>query len=127
MKLKLSCGRRAVDPLPHRDERDAERLEFIEQCNQVSQITSEPIEPPADQHIELPSSSCTQQLVEGGPTILGTADTAIDVLPGGPVTRCGVPTKLGELVLWFLIDGANASVDGGKRDSNRIVDLSGIS
>jgi hypothetical protein len=30
MELELSRGRRAVDPLAHRNERHAQRLEFIE-------------------------------------------------------------------------------------------------
>ena len=44
------CGR--VDTLGQADERDTERLEILEQRNQVLEVAPEAIEPPAYKHVE---------------------------------------------------------------------------
>ena len=51
----------------------------------MPEVASKPIEPPADQYIELTPSSRPQEIVEGGPTILGTAHAPIDVFEGRPL------------------------------------------
>src|SRR5262245_59143615 len=46
--LQLAGGRCCVDALRQADERNPERLQLVEQRNQVLQIATESIEPPAD-------------------------------------------------------------------------------
>ena len=85
-------------------------------CKSSSFVTrwrSEPIQPPADQHIEATALGVTDQIVEGGATILRPAHAAIDVLNRRPATRVDIPSKLLELVLRFLVQRAHAGVDGG--------------
>ena len=43
MELKFARGCRAVDALTHRNERHSQRLEFINQRDEMAQIPSEPI------------------------------------------------------------------------------------
>jgi hypothetical protein len=80
MKLELARGRRAVNTLTHRDERHTQRLEFVEQRDEMTEIPSEAIEAPAHDHIELPSLRCGNQLVERRATVLRTTHTTIDEL-----------------------------------------------
>ena len=53
MELKSSCRRSCVDAFGQRDERNAQRVQFIEQQNQMAEISPEAVEPPHNQHIEL--------------------------------------------------------------------------
>ena len=70
--LQLPSRRRPVDPLRQTDKRNPQRLQLVEQCNQVLQIAPESIEPPANQHVKPPAPGISNQLVERGPPILGT-------------------------------------------------------
>jgi len=71
--LELSCGRGRVDALGEADERHAKDLRFFEQRDQVFEIAPEPIQPPAEEHIELPSQRVLEQRVEGGASVLCSA------------------------------------------------------
>src|SRR5262249_43902431 len=51
--LELPGRRRGVDAFAEADERDAERLQVVEQDDQVLQVASEAIQLSADDHIEL--------------------------------------------------------------------------
>ena len=102
--LQLAGWSRRVDPLGEADERDAERLQFVEQRDQVLQVATESIEPPADQHIEPPPLGVGQELVERGTTIFRPAHPAINVLDGRPAARLDLPSQLLELVLRFLLE-----------------------
>ena len=53
MHLHLAGRRGGIDALRQTDKRHAEHLEFLQQRDEVFQIASEPIEPPADDDIEL--------------------------------------------------------------------------
>ncbi len=50
--LEFSGRRRGVDALGQRDERHAQRLEIVEQGDQVFEAPSETVETPADEHVE---------------------------------------------------------------------------
>jgi hypothetical protein len=84
LHLETPGRRRRVDALRQADERDAERLEFVEQRDQVAEVTPEPIETPADQDIEPTSAGFGQEPIESGPAVLRTADPTIDVLDSRP-------------------------------------------
>jgi hypothetical protein len=92
--LQLACGRGRVDALGERDERDAEALEFIQKRDQVLEAPAEPIQSPAHQHIESPSLGVSQELIEGGATVLRPAHAAIDVLDGRPPASLDIPPEL---------------------------------
>ncbi len=53
MHLQLARWGGRVDPLGQRDERDAQRLELVQQGHQMLQAATESIQPPTDQDIEL--------------------------------------------------------------------------
>jgi hypothetical protein len=55
------------------DERDAERQEVVEQRDQVSQVTPEPIGSPADQDVEPSTPRVAEYSVERGVTFLRPA------------------------------------------------------
>ena len=46
--LELAGGCGGVDPLVQRHERDSQRVEFVEEGNQVLQIAAQPIEAPTN-------------------------------------------------------------------------------
>jgi hypothetical protein len=50
--LELSRRRRRVNAFVERNERDAERAEFLERHNQVSETSAQPIKAPDDDHIK---------------------------------------------------------------------------
>jgi hypothetical protein len=111
--LQVAGRRRGVDALRQTDERHAEHLEFLQQRDQMLQVASEPIEAPADDDIEPATSSISDQLIEGGASILCPAHPAIHVLDGRPASGLHVPPDFSELVLRFLLQRADAGVDGG--------------
>ena len=110
--LELAGGRRGVDPFREADERDAKRLKLVEERDQVLQTAPEPIEPPADQHIEPPPLGIGQELIERGAPVLRSAYAAIDVLDRRPAARLDVTAQLDQLVLAGLLRGGDAGVDG---------------
>ena len=55
--LELPCWRGCINSFREAHEGDAERLAFVEQRDQVSEIAPKAIEPPADQHVKLTPSS----------------------------------------------------------------------
>ena len=111
--LQLAGGCRGVDALVERHERDAERLQLLEQRDQVPEVPSEAIQSPDDQHIEAATSGVDEQAIERRPTVLRPADAAVDVLHGRPTPRGDVAPDLRKLVLRLLVERADASVDGG--------------
>jgi hypothetical protein len=52
--LQLAGRRSDVDTLGQTQERDTERPELLEEHDQMSLAATEPVEAPADQHIESP-------------------------------------------------------------------------
>ena len=43
MELELPCGSARVDALSKRDEPDTERLQFIEQQDEMPEVTTQPV------------------------------------------------------------------------------------
>jgi hypothetical protein len=112
--LQPSCGRRSVDPLRQADECHAERLQLVEQRDQVLETASEAIQPPDHHDIESPPPCIRDQSINRWPTIFGAAHASIHVLLDGPTASLGIPTQLRELVFRLLITGADAGIDGGE-------------
>ena len=54
-------GCRGVDALVQRDEGDAQRLEFLQQGDQVPEVASEAIQSPDSEHIETMASGVDEQ------------------------------------------------------------------
>jgi hypothetical protein len=112
--LELAGGRCGVDALAERDECDAERLQVLEQRDQVLQVAPKAIEPPAHQYVKLPAARVFDEAVEGRPGGLGPAHAVVDVLHGRvPATGGHVAAELGELVLGLLVERGDTGVDGG--------------
>jgi len=89
--------------LAERDERHADRLQLLEQRDEMFQVASEPVQPPADQHVEPAALGIPDQLVERGPLVFGAGDALIDVLDGRPPASRHVPSQFGELVFRLLV------------------------
>src|SRR5262249_34138350 len=67
--LQLAGGRRRVDAFGQADERDPERLQIVEQSDQVLETTSETIESPSYQDVEPAPLRVGEELIEPGSTI----------------------------------------------------------
>src|SRR5205823_671707 len=96
--LELPGRRGGVDALGEADECDAERLEILQQGDQVLQISPEPIEPPAHDHVELAPPGIAEEPVEAGATIFRPAHASVDVLHGRPAPSGDVAPDFRELV-----------------------------
>jgi hypothetical protein len=92
--LELAGRRRGVDAFRQTDEGYAERLQLLEECDQVLQIPAEPIESPAHQHIKPSALGVSNELVERWPPILRPADPVIDILLSRPAASPHVPPEL---------------------------------
>jgi hypothetical protein len=103
LHLKSAGGRRCVDAHGEADERDAERLEILQQRDQVLQVAAKPIEPPADHDVEPAALGIGQKPIESGASVLRPAHPAVDILRCGPASRLDVSTEFLQLVLGFLI------------------------
>ena len=78
--LERWARRPTTDPLVERNEGDAERPELLEQHGLVTQVTSEPIEAPDDEHVESAPARVSEQPIELGTSVLRVRGTAVDVL-----------------------------------------------
>ena len=83
----------------------------------MAEIPPESVEPPAHQHIELPSLRISEQLVERGPTIFRAAHAAINMLDTRPPASFAVATEFLELVFRFLVEGGYSRVNGGSHSA----------
>jgi hypothetical protein len=113
VELQFSGGRRAVDAFPKRDKGDTERLEFLEEHNQVPEITPKSVQPPADDHVEPAASSISNEPIQRRPAVFRAAHATVHVLDGGPGACLDVTVQFLKLVGGLLIEGADAGVDGG--------------
>ena len=111
MHLQFSGRRRRVDALGERDEIHAERLQVLEQRDEVLQAASEPVEPPAHDDIEAPSHGVPNQLIKGRAVLDRPTDPLIDILARLPASNRDVFPKLLELVFDLLVVRAHADVD----------------
>jgi hypothetical protein len=71
---RSSCG---VYPLRQTDESNAERLQFIQQRDQVPQVASETIQTPADKHVESSPPRILQQRIECRTTVLRSTHSTV--------------------------------------------------
>jgi hypothetical protein len=112
MELELSCRCREIDTFIQRKERDAECREVVDERDQVLQVAAQPIELPGHDDVELPMPRVLHQAIEGRPPVLGPRDAVVDVFDGRPAAGFDVAPELDELVLGFLVEGADTNVDG---------------
>jgi hypothetical protein len=84
VELQPSRWRRDVDALSKGDERNPQRLQFVQQQNEVPKVAPEAVESPADQHIESPPTSGLQQFVQRRSAVLRTRHTLVNVFNNGP-------------------------------------------
>ena len=112
VELQPPRWRRCVDALPKGHERNPQRLEFIEQQNQVPEVPSETVQPPADENIEAPSTSGFEEFIERRTAVLGTRHASVNVFDGRPASALHIRPKLGELVLDMLVERRDTSIDG---------------
>ena len=102
----IACNR-----VSERHECDADALEFVEQQNEVSQVPAQAVEPPANEHIELPAFCCLEEFIERRTTLLRARDAAVYELRSVPASAFHVTAQLLELVLDVLLERRDASVD----------------
>ena len=73
MKLQLAGWRGAVNSFSERDERHTNSLKVFEQRDEMPEVASEPVQPPADQHVESSpltrSSYHARQQAENGSSV----------------------------------------------------------
>src|SRR5689334_13333327 len=77
------------------------------------QVASEPIQPPADQHVELPPLGVGQQAIQFWPSSPRSRHADVHVLLRCPLARLDIMAKLQKLIVDRLVDGRNTSVDSG--------------
>ena len=117
MHLQLSGRCSRVDAFLQADEGHAERLELVEQSDEVLEAATEPIQSPADYNIETPPPGIADELVERRASINSTADTPVDELLRDPASSGNVAAELSELVLRLLVERTHAGVDRGTHHS----------
>ena len=91
MELEPARGRRAVDPLAQTDEGHAHDVQFVQERHQVAEVPAQPVQPPADQHIELPTLGVPDQGVQGRSAILGS---------GEPLSTYSIAVQLRAVTYW---------------------------
>jgi hypothetical protein len=111
VKLEPSGWGRGIDPFTQRHEANSERLEIVQQRNEMSEIAAEAIEPPANKHIKPTAPRVGEHLIKGRASILGSAETSIHELGSGPTPGLNVTPKFDQLVFAGLVSGADPSVD----------------
>jgi hypothetical protein len=70
VELQLARGRRTVNSFPEAHERDAERLKFLDECDQVAEVATKAIEPPGDHDIKTALPGVSDERVEGRSALL---------------------------------------------------------
>ena len=120
MHLQLARGRGGIDAFLQRDKRDPQRLELVEQRDQMLQAATESIQPPTDQDIELASLDIRENGIQGRSTLPTPRHAPINELDRGPAPNGDVAPELGELVLRLLVERRDPRIDscslGGGHD-----------
>jgi hypothetical protein len=99
VELQTPSRRGSVDALAQCDEGNPQCLQFVQKQNQVPEIPSEPVQPPADENIEPPSACRLQQLVKSWPAVLCARDVLVNVFDCRPLAPLGITPEFRELVL----------------------------
>jgi hypothetical protein len=79
----------------------------------VLERSSEPIESPTNHRVDSPPTRIGEQAIKSWPSVFRARYAFIDVLSRSPTPRRHVAPKLGELILGFLIERADARIDRG--------------
>src|SRR5262249_24594714 len=96
--LELPCGRGRVDAFGQTDEGHAERLELLEQRDEVLQVAPEAIQTPADEHVEPTALGVANEGIQRWPPLLRPAHATVNVLDGArPTAGLGVSAELSQL------------------------------
>ena len=111
VKLQPTGRRGAVDALAKADEGHPKGLELVEKRHEVSEVSAEAIEPPANQDAEAPTPCIAEEPVKCRSSLLRPAHALVDVLVSGPASRLGVLSQFRELILRFLVKRRDAGVD----------------
>ena len=112
VQLQPPCRRRGVDALPEGDERNPQRLEFVEQQNQVPEIPPQAVQPPADENIESPPTSGHEEFIKRGTTVLGTRHASVHVFDRGPAPALHIRATFRELVFHVLVERGDTRIEG---------------
>src|SRR5712692_4054138 len=105
-----------VDRLIQHHEVDAECFELPAEGDQVLERTCQAIELRADDHADRAPTDGLQERVKIRPALLGAADAMIHVLADLPPSRPAVRPELLDLRGRILVEGGDASVDGGRHE-----------
>jgi hypothetical protein len=111
VKLQFPCRCAGVDALAQGDESNPERLEFIEQKNQVTEVPPEAVQSPTHEDIEPASLRITKQFIESGPAVLRAGDAAVHIFVNRPRAQLTMPAKFLKLILRFLVQSAHPSIN----------------
>src|SRR5688572_17886715 len=79
----------------------------------MPEITTEPVQSPADQHVEPSSLGVLEQSIQSRPRLLSSTDATVHEFRRGPAPCLYVAPEFLELVFRLLVEGGNASVNGG--------------
>src|SRR2546422_627325 len=104
MSLQAACGTVALDGAPTGSRPTSPQL-YGPTCLRSERLRR--------RRCRLPDDLAVFRTLERRPATLRAADAAVAVLRGGPVPRQNVATEFAELVLGFLIEGADAAVERG--------------
>ena len=77
-------------PSPKTDERHADVLQVFEHRHEMPQVASEPVQPPAHQHVESSALGVLQQGIESRTLVLRATDATVNVFDSGPAACLAV-------------------------------------
>src|SRR5262249_2866145 len=124
VELQLAGGGSAIDAFAETDERDADRLELLEQRHQMLQIPAEPIETPAHQDVEAPPARVSHEAIAPRPSVLPPGHPpravfslrpghpTVDVFSSRPSTGLDVFPQFKQLVVRRLVHGGDPGING---------------
>jgi hypothetical protein len=116
MELEFSRRGAEIYSFVETYERDPQRIQLVQQRNEMAQVSTQAIKSPTDQHIESPSAGLRDQPIQGGPAIFRAGHPMIDKLPHGESPLSAILPEFAELILGFLIQRAHAGIQGRPHD-----------
>jgi hypothetical protein len=88
-------------------------LQLVEHGDEVPEVAAQPVEAPANDHVNLAALGMGEQFVQGRSRVLRTRDSVVDVRDRCPAPTLDVPAEFLQLVLGMLLLGTDASIEGG--------------
>src|SRR5437868_5089390 len=110
-----------VNSFTQRHKSHAARLPLVQQEHQMTEVSSESVEPPAHDGLEFVPTNVCRQSIEGRTPVLAARNTLIHIFHRGPAPRLDVPPQLQQLVLTGLISGRDSRVYGGGERLHRLL------